>query len=134
MGVLQKCAVDDDIPPVKKGSRDQEVKAGSSGHDDDSVNVIGNNVEAKEFQFAKHFSRKWSSGAGARIVCVRDYPAKLQFQALEHVNLSPRTKPGHFQGINAPIPSPRPSPQIHLSPRLACMGLPSPRLHVSTAN
>lgn len=124
MGVLQKCAVDDDIPPLKVTRK--EEKAESIG--DDGVNGIGNNVEAKEFQFAKRFSCKWTSGAGARIVCVRDYPAKLQFQALEQVNLSPRTKPGHFQG-NAPIPSPRPSPKIHLSPRLACMGLPSPRVH-----
>lgn len=35
---------------------------------------------------------KWTSGAGARIGCVRDYPAELQSRALEQVNLSPRVQ------------------------------------------
>lgn len=144
MGVLQKCAVDDDVPPLPESMRGSftniqstnTVSTDANVHNiKDAANVIGTNiVEAQEFEFGKRFSRKWStSGHSPRIVCVRDYPAQLQFQALEHVNLSPRTMPGHFPS-NAPIPSPRPSPKIHLSPRLAYMGLTSPRVNVSTAN
>lgn len=79
---------------------------------------------------------KWSTGVGPRIGCVRDYPAQLQFKALEQVNLSPRVKPGG--GLPSltcgPIPSPRPGPNVHLSPRLAYLGLVSPRVRVSASN
>lgn len=71
-------------------------------------------------------SRKWTTGAGPRITCVREYPSELQFKALEHVNLSPKvdmTSPTESKG---PIPSPRPSPGLRLSPRLASMALPTP--------
>ncbi|GER41242.1 calmodulin-binding family protein [Striga asiatica] len=40
----------------------------------------------------KHMSCRWSSGAGARIGCVRDYPWRLQCHALEQMNLSPRSQ------------------------------------------
>ncbi|XP_010483191.1 PREDICTED: IQ domain-containing protein IQM5 [Camelina sativa] len=74
----------------------------------------------------KRFSCKWSTGNGPRIGCVRDYPIDLQTRALEQVNLSPRVVKG-TTGLFGPIPSPRPSPKIRVSPRLSCMGLPSPR-------
>lgn len=45
----------------------------------------------KSYQLGKQLSCKWTTGAGPRIGCVRDYPSKLQFQALEQVNLSPRS-------------------------------------------
>ncbi|CAL5437750.1 unnamed protein product [Camellia sinensis] len=48
------------------------------------------------YQLGKQLSCKWTTGAGPRIGCVRDYPSKLQFRALEKVNLSPRTA-GHFR-------------------------------------
>lgn len=73
---------------------------------------------------------KWASGTGARIGCVRDYPTELQFRALEQVNLSPRTVTGNF----GPIPSPRPSPKVRLSPRISYMGIPSPRTPIATAS
>ncbi|KAI3524747.1 hypothetical protein L1887_03410 [Cichorium endivia] len=78
-------------------------------------------------------SCKWASGTGARIGCVRDYPTELQFRALEQVNLSPRTVPGSY----GPVPSPRPSPKVRLSPRISYMGLPSPntpRTPIATAS
>jgi len=56
---------------------------------------------------------KWTSSAGARIGCVRDYPAELQSGALEQVNLSPNRPAG-----KAPIPSPCRIPHIKLSPRV----------------
>ncbi|PWA79186.1 hypothetical protein CTI12_AA207450 [Artemisia annua] len=46
---------------------------------------INSHKENKSFQLAKHLSCKWSTGAGPRIGCVRDYPSELQFQALEEV-------------------------------------------------
>ncbi|KAL4589497.1 hypothetical protein LXL04_002404 [Taraxacum kok-saghyz] len=75
-------------------------------------------------------SCKWASGTGARIGCVRDYPTELQFRALEQVNLSPRIVTGNF----GPVPSPRPSPKVRLSPRISYMGLPSPTTPIATAS
>lgn len=83
-----------------------------------------------QYNLANRLSCKWSSGIGPRIGCLRDYPAELQSRALEQVNLSPRVVPGNF-GNYGPIPSPRPSPKVRLSPRLSCMGLPSPRTPVA---
>lgn len=71
-----------------------------------------------------HMDRKWTSGAGPRIRCVRDYPADLQFKALEHVNLSPRSGMSPIGGVKNPIPSPRPSPGIRLSRKFTCMTVP----------
>ncbi|KAJ9541432.1 hypothetical protein OSB04_027938 [Centaurea solstitialis] len=45
------------------------------------------------FQLGKQLSCKWSTGAGPRIGCLRDYPTELQSQALEEANLSPRSAP-----------------------------------------
>ncbi|KAK6941364.1 hypothetical protein RJ641_026741 [Dillenia turbinata] len=86
------------------------------------------------YNSAKRLSCKWTTGAGPRISCVRDYPTELQFRALEQVHLSPRVNPGPFGNIG-PIPSPRPSPKVRLSPRLASyMGVPSPRTPIAAAN
>lgn len=85
---------------------------------------------ATTFEFGRPLSCKWSTGHGPRIGCVRDYPADLQCKALEQVNLSPRliSSPA---GNKVPIPSPRPSPKIRLSPRLAYMGIPSPKVSLT---
>ncbi|OIV92258.1 hypothetical protein TanjilG_00276 [Lupinus angustifolius] len=57
----------------------------------------------KSYQLAYHLSTRWTTGAGPRIGCLRDYPPELQFRILEHQNLSPRTR--------TTAPSPRiPSP------------------------
>ncbi|KAJ1687477.1 hypothetical protein LUZ63_018867 [Rhynchospora breviuscula] len=71
-----------------------------------------------------HLDRKWTSGAGPRIRCVRDYPSDLQFKALEHVNLSPRPGMSPKGGYKDPIPSPRPSPGIRLSRKFTCITAP----------
>ncbi|RLN28239.1 IQ domain-containing protein IQM3-like [Panicum miliaceum] len=46
--------------------------------------------ESKSYQLGHRLSLKWSTGAGPRIGCVKDYPMELRMQALEMVNLSPR--------------------------------------------
>ncbi|KAK8445073.1 hypothetical protein SEVIR_9G263200v4 [Setaria viridis] len=55
----------------------------------------------RSYQLGKQLSFQWSTGAGPRIGCVRDYPSELQFRALEEVSLSPRG------GRPARFPSPR---------------------------
>ncbi|KAK8566705.1 hypothetical protein V6N13_002398 [Hibiscus sabdariffa] len=94
-----------------------------------SMDTIAANLEAEAFNMVKRLSCKWTSGISPRIGCVREYPKELQSQALEQVNLSPRSTPGRFAN-SGPIPSPRPSHKIRVSPRLAYMGLPSPRVSV----
>lgn len=90
----------------------------------------GSSREAALIDIPKRLLCRWSSGVGPRIGCVKEYPAELQARALEQVNLSPRPSPGFFGG-SLPIPSPRPSPKIRMSPRLSYMGIPSPRVPVS---
>ncbi|KAK0585920.1 hypothetical protein LWI29_036300 [Acer saccharum] len=47
----------------------------------------------QSYQLGNQLSLKWTTGVGPRIGCVADYPAELRMQALEFVNLSPRTPP-----------------------------------------
>ena len=141
---MQRYAVDDDVPPSehvdvelqfesKEGNVDSNDSATANDCSQEIVGHFGNNVEVSQPKESKHLLRKWTSGAGPRINCVREYPAKLQVKALEQLNLSPRVNHGKF-AIKAPIPSPRPSPKFHLSPRLVQMGLPSPRVQVTPTN
>lgn len=126
------CAVDDDKTYQNEERSKPEVNTRVTLDDtnnNDAAIEVPAEVEAPVFDLSKRLSCKWSSGLGPRIGCVRDYPADLQYQALEKVNLSPRANLGR-NGNWAPIPSPRPSPNIRVSPRLAYMGLPSPRVSV----
>ncbi|KAF7127781.1 hypothetical protein RHSIM_Rhsim11G0042600 [Rhododendron simsii] len=84
------------------------------------------------FELAKCLSCKWTSGVGPRIGCVRVYPTDLQSLALEKVKLSSEVTTGMPRSIGA-IPSPRPIPKVRISPRLAYIGLPIPRVSASTA-
>ncbi|KAL5765305.1 hypothetical protein ACOSQ2_017899 [Xanthoceras sorbifolium] len=59
---------------------------------------INSHKGMKSYQLGKHLSCRWTTGAGPRIGCVRDYPWELQFRALEQVNLSPRSAAGHSSG------------------------------------
>ena len=148
---LQRCAIDDDYSygqaPAKEpkpesmvGSdetRKPDVSDGGDSirgatttsrddhHQDENINTNGAKADAPVYNLAKRLSFKWTTAVGPRIGCVRDYPSELQSKALEQVNLSPRIAPGFVK--YGPIPSPRPSPRIHLSPGIAGMGLPSPR-------
>ncbi|KAH9740634.1 IQ domain-containing protein IQM2 [Citrus sinensis] len=55
----------------------------------------------KSYQLGKQLSCKWTTGAGPRIGCVRDYPCQLQFRALEQLNLSP-TSAGYSRSRSSP--------------------------------
>ncbi|KAI4348825.1 hypothetical protein L6164_009500 [Bauhinia variegata] len=47
----------------------------------------------KSYQLAFQLHTRWTTGAGPRIGCMRDYPSELQCRILEHANLSPRRTP-----------------------------------------
>ncbi|GAU34426.1 hypothetical protein TSUD_393790 [Trifolium subterraneum] len=75
----------------------------------------------KSYQLAYQLSTKWTTGAGPRIGCMRDYPPELQFYILEQQNLSPRTR--------TTAPSPQIPPLSRFSPHIASVpilpGLPT---------
>ena len=50
---------------------------------------ISSKKKMGSYQLGRQISLKWTTGAGPRIVCVRDYPPELQLHALEQVCLSP---------------------------------------------
>ncbi|GFZ08516.1 calmodulin-binding family protein [Actinidia rufa] len=153
---VKRCAIDDDSPSFKVDDEESKTElvtglsttttttdpdaSNSNGPTDELSSTSSNQEdgtaskpEIRVFDLAKRLSCKWTSGVGPRIGCVRDYPTDLQSLALEKVNLSPRVTPGRFRS-GLPIPSPRPSPKILVSPRLAYMGLPSPQVAASTVH
>ncbi|KAM5547342.1 IQ domain-containing protein IQM1 [Rosa sericea] len=153
---VKRCAIDDDYPSMKKTegelTKQNSFKSTKSNganaanvddltekapipavRSEENKKVDGGSAKPPMFTMGKRLPCNWSTGNGARIGCVRDYPSDLQTRALEQVNLSPRV--GSATLVNpGPIPSPRPSPKIRLSPRLAYMGLPSPRTPIAAAN
>ncbi|XP_021908526.1 IQ domain-containing protein IQM3, partial [Carica papaya] len=68
---------------------------------------ISSKKAAQSYQLGHQLSLKWTTGAGPRIGCVADYPAEVRMQALEFVNLSPRSPPTpstyrHIAGLVSP--------------------------------
>ncbi|TKY54470.1 hypothetical protein E2542_SST18878 [Spatholobus suberectus] len=142
---VKRCAIDDDTPSLAgtnsfTATNESQQTMGptliSHTGPASAINVNDSNVpkknDAAAFNLSKRLSCKWSTGAGPRIGCVRDYPGHLQSRALEQVNLSPRPTSARLNNYG-PIPSPRPSPKVRMSPRLAYMGLPSPRNPIPAA-
>jgi hypothetical protein len=150
---VKMCAVDNDSISIKETEPQQfvgpaEVTPSNNANTTNGVDVRQHvtikaatisavdqdqtNNQQRSFSFARHVSGKWSTGTGPRIGCVREYPTDLQTRALEQVKLSPRVVDGS-KCYYGPIPSPRPSPKVKVSPRLAYMGLPSPRTPIATA-
>ncbi|CAI9766546.1 unnamed protein product [Fraxinus pennsylvanica] len=146
---VKRCAIDDDCPPFNKDANEESIPRPSLGcseasqSKDSSTSDVSGRAQEIEiicayqmdkpvYNLDKHMSCKWTTGNGPRIGCVREYPAELQFRALEQVNLSPRVPCGPVSNYG-PIPSPRPSPNVRLSPRLVGMGLPSPRTPIPAA-
>ncbi|KAI4379550.1 hypothetical protein MLD38_005831 [Melastoma candidum] len=141
---VKRCAVDDDYPYTSLSGESNRGAAAESAvatvASEETTAAVAeerrprkpDGGEATAFDLARRLSCKWSSGTGPRIGCVRDYPTELQTRALEQVNLSPRVANGLCRSYG-PIPSPRPSPKVRLSPRLSYMGLPSPRTPIPPA-
>lgn len=140
----QRCAIDDDSFPSNIET-EQSMAVSSitttepeeTNASDVNVNVPNKKTDAADieepmFNMARRLSCKWTSGTGPRIGCVRDYPVELQSRALEQVNLSPRVTSGPGYGNYGPIPSPRPSSKVRLSPGISYMGLPSPRTPIAS--
>ncbi|PIN20425.1 hypothetical protein CDL12_06895 [Handroanthus impetiginosus] len=77
------------------------------------IKRINSHKGMKSYQLANQLSCRWTTGAGPRIGCVRDYPFELQLRVLEEVHLSPRS------GYSSPCRSAKRSPlatnhQMHL--------------------
>ncbi|XP_071711089.1 IQ domain-containing protein IQM5-like [Rutidosis leptorrhynchoides] len=117
---VKKCPLDDDDPFLNATNLVEKSESSSTREKpctkiQETLKDNFEKMETQKLQRAK--SKRWTS----RIGCVREYPPKLQFQALEKVNLSPRKVTSNVwrnNNNNDPIPSPRPSPGVHLSPRL----------------
>jgi hypothetical protein len=131
---VKRCSVDDDEYPslkrkqasdVEPSSQQEEEPKETAGPTAMAVTEEGADAPPEAAEAVSNETSggrglvKWTSGAGARIGCVRDYPAELQSRALEQVNLSPNRPAAQPW----PIPSPRPSPRIRLSPRVQYMGM-----------
>ncbi|TMW92849.1 hypothetical protein EJD97_012476 [Solanum chilense] len=55
------------------------------------IKRIHSHIGMKSNHLAHQLSScKWTTGAGPRIGCMRDYPSELQFRVMEEVQLSPR--------------------------------------------
>ena len=121
--------MDDDVPPSYKNLKSKSVTGNSigvepsstaeatnqNGHSEfkDNPKHSATKLELPKLELGRSLSCKWTTGAGPRISCMREYPSKLQFQALEHFNLSPGVRSNYN-----PVASPRPNSKVHLSPRL----------------
>ena len=77
---------------------------------------INSKKAMKSYQLGHQLSLKWSTGAGPRIGCVADYPVELRQQALEFVNLSPRTPHTPSSFLSPRTPRTPTTPSAYRSP------------------
>ncbi|KAB1219830.1 hypothetical protein CJ030_MR3G009472 [Morella rubra] len=111
---VKKCAINDDNTSFKvsgEESKADEVEVHSTTTMSLEMNAANVNeplnngaiaiddqdtgfTAAPLLNLPKRLSCKWTSPVGPRIGCVRDYPIELQSQALEQVNLSPKSLAG----------------------------------------
>ena len=77
---------------------------------------INSKKAVKSYQLGHQLSHKWSTGAGPRIGCVADYPVELRQQALEFVNLSPRTPHTPSSFLSPRTPRTPTTPSAYRSP------------------
>ncbi|XP_030457916.2 IQ domain-containing protein IQM6 isoform X1 [Syzygium oleosum] len=76
---------------------------------------IDSHKGTRSYQLGQQLSCKWTTGAGPRIGCMRDYPSELQSHVLELANLSPRGSSTHV----SPFSSSRFSPKV-VTPTSLC--------------
>lgn len=65
--------------------------------DENVLQRINSHKETNSLQLGRQLSCTWSTGAGPRIGCLRDYPTELQSHALEQANLSPKSAPSSLR-------------------------------------
>ncbi|KAK9266594.1 hypothetical protein L1049_021659 [Liquidambar formosana] len=78
------------VPKRNLFDEDQEEEDEKPIPEEKILSRINSHKGLKSYQLAKQLSSKWTTGAGPRIGCMRDYPSELQFRVLEQANLSPR--------------------------------------------
>uniref|UniRef100_A0A7N0UDC0 IQ domain-containing protein IQM2-like n=1 Tax=Kalanchoe fedtschenkoi TaxID=63787 RepID=A0A7N0UDC0_KALFE len=64
------------------------------------IQRVNSRKDSDSYPLGRQLSRTWTSGAGPRIGCLRDYPFELQNHALEKVSLSPRSTPSSRSDSN----------------------------------
>ncbi|GFY99856.1 calmodulin-binding family protein [Actinidia rufa] len=99
---------DDDFTVSKRNlfDEDEETYYDEPIPKEKIIERINSQKARMSYQLAQRLSCKWSTGAGPRIGCVRDYPSELQNRALEEVNLSP------MSSFSSPRRSFRPGPRV----------------------
>ncbi|KAL9660127.1 hypothetical protein QQ045_024938 [Rhodiola kirilowii] len=53
---------------------------------------INSHKGMRSYQLGNQLSSKWTTGAGPRIGCMRDYPSEIRFRIMEQAHLSPRNR------------------------------------------
>ena len=96
------------VPKSNLFEEDQEEEDKNPIPKEKIMKRIDSHKGMKSYQLAYHLSTKWTTGAGPRIGCLRDYPPELQYRILEHQNLSPRRR--------TTAPSPRIPQLSHFNP------------------
>ncbi|KAK4413092.1 IQ domain-containing protein IQM6 [Sesamum alatum] len=88
-----ECLSDSEFSVSKQNlfNQDQEQEYEQPVPREKIMKRINSHKGMKSYQLAKQLSCKWTTGAGPRIGCVRDYPSELQFRVMEEVCLSPRS-------------------------------------------
>ncbi|KDP21912.1 hypothetical protein JCGZ_03050 [Jatropha curcas] len=78
------------FPKINLFDEDQEEEDEEPIPKEKILERINSHKGMRSYQLAKQLSSRWTTGAGPRIGCMRDYPTELQFRVLESANLSPR--------------------------------------------
>nr|CAB3496972.1 unnamed protein product [Digitaria exilis] len=78
---------------------------------------INSKMALHSYQLGNQLSFRWTTGAGPRIGCVRDYPPELQFRSLEQFAEGQRAGTAALEpsppliAISPSLPQPRPDPE-----------------------
>ncbi|KAK7244704.1 hypothetical protein RIF29_39530 [Crotalaria pallida] len=105
------------VPKSNLFDEDQEEEDENPIPKEKIMKRIDSHKGMKSYQLACHLSTRWTTGAGPRIGCLRDYPPELQYRILEQQNLSPRistTAPSHRIPSMLRISSNNLSPLAHV--------------------
>ncbi|CAA2986010.1 Hypothetical predicted protein [Olea europaea subsp. europaea] len=89
----EECLSDSEFSVSKQNLFDDDGKEGEYEETipkEKIIKRISSHKVMRSYQLGNQLSCRWTTGAGPRIGCVRDYPSELQFLVLEEVHLSPR--------------------------------------------